>query len=270
MRPPARLREAEPTATRPLGESSGTVRSIERALNVIREMNARPVWPLQDLQRATKLPKSTLSRILRTLIELDYVRLESRAGMYALTSRVQLLGAGYTEQSRLTEVGSPLLRKLTDQIGWPLALGMLDGDAIVVRFSSMPYSPLAVHTTTLGYRLGLLDTAMGRAYLAFCPAVERDAILAHLANIGAAAGRWTNNWLPDDLTRVRNSGYAVRQPHAGRASATLAVPVVAENGAIAVIGMTTFGRSLTQFVIDRHLPLLKQLAAQIVQATLTA
>jgi IclR family mhp operon transcriptional activator len=41
-------------------------------------------------------------------------------------------------------------------------------DTIVVRFSTMPYSPLAVQTTTLGHRYGFFDSAIGRVYLAFC------------------------------------------------------------------------------------------------------
>lgn len=248
------------------GKSADSVRAIGRALRVLTAMNARPTWQLHELHLATALPKSTLSRILATLIELGYVRHEAQAGVYALTAQVQSLGAGYTQQSRLAEVGGPLLRALTDRIGWPLALGVLDRDAIIVRFSSMPYSPLAVHTTTLNYRLGIVDTAMGRVYLAFCAEAERTAITVELDTAGQSAGSSQERQMVEDIARIRTQGFAVRQPNAGRGSATLAVPIMADGVAIAVIGMTTFGRSLGQAVIDRHQPLLAALAQEIVAA----
>lgn len=259
-----RLVASEETHTEARAQHS--VRAIERALRVITAMNGRPTWQLHELHLETALPKSTLSRILSTLIELGYVRAEARPGVYALTACVQLLGAGFTQQSRLAEVSGPLLRALTDRIGWPLALGVLDRDAIVVRFSSMPYSPLAVHTTTLNHRLGMIDTAMGRAYLAFCAPAERAAIVAELSAAGHGALPWKERFMADDLARIRAQCFAVRQPDAGRGSATLAVPVLSDGVAIAVVGMTTFGRSLGQSVIEQHRPLLTEVASAIVAA----
>ncbi|MFO1468428.1 MAG: hypothetical protein U1F35_18620 [Steroidobacteraceae bacterium] len=70
---------------------------------------------------------------------------------------------------------------MTRRIRWPLALGTLDEDAIVVRYSTMPASPLAVQSTTLGHRPGLIESAMGLAYLAHCPANERAILLGVLS-----------------------------------------------------------------------------------------
>ena len=103
-----------------------------------------------------------------------YVRLEGGVGVYRLTEKILEMSGGFTEKSLLVEVGSPLALRLTKAIKWPVALGVLDGDAIVVRYSGMPYSPIAAHSTTIGQRLELANTAMGKAYLAFCPEVERE------------------------------------------------------------------------------------------------
>lgn len=248
------------------GEDRGrseTIRAVARALNVLRVMNSRAVWPLQALHRATGLPKSTLSRLLTTLIAEGYVRAEDAAGAYRLTAKVHELDAGYTEGSRLVDAGRPIALKVTKKIKWPLALGVLDGDAMVVRFSSMPYSPLAVHTTTLGHRLALLESAMGRAFLAFASAIERQSLLDHLMGLDPGDGAWSLDWVLKDLSRVRAEGYAVRQPGGGRGSATLAVPLLLDGVAIAALSMTTFGKSLTSTAIAEHVPILAQTAREI-------
>ena len=238
-----------------------TIRAVARALNLLRTMNSRPVWSLHELHHATKLPKATLWRLLATLIAEGYVRAEEPAGTYRLAAKIRELDAGYTEYAQLIDVGRSILLKITKQIKWPLALGMPDGDAMVVHFSTMPYSPLAVHTTTLGHRLGLFDSAMGRAYLAFCSEAERLSMLEPLA-----AEDRTLEWVRRDIARVRADGYAVRQPGLARGSATLAVPVLREDAAIAALSMTTYGRSMTRATVDRHVPILMETARAIVAA----
>ncbi len=238
-----------------------TIRAVVRALNLLRTMNQRPVWTLHDLHNATRLPKPTLWRLLATLIGEGYVRAEEPAGTYRLAAKIRELDAGYTEYARLIDAGRPIALKITKQIKWPLALGMPDQDAIVVQFSTMPYSPLAVQTTTLGHRLGLFDSAMGQVYLAFCSEAERRSMLEALAGADQTLG-----WVRQEMVRVRADGYAVRQPGHTRGSATLAVPLLRDGTAIAALGMTTFGRSMTRATIDRHLPILVETARSIVAA----
>ena len=100
-------------------------------------------------------------------------------------------------QSLIVDVGAPIILQVTKKIKWPLAIGVLDGDAMVVRYSTMPYSPLAVQATTLGHRLGLLESAMGLAYLAFCDDDERT-ILLNMLRTASPKG----NFADDDDVNV--------------------------------------------------------------------
>ncbi len=242
------------------------IRAIARSLLLLRTMNAKQKSSLNDLHLQTGLPKSTIFRILRTLQHEGYVRTEGDAGFYRLTAKVHELSAGYTEKSLVVDVGSPLALRVTREIRWPLGIGTLDGDAIVVRYSTMPYSPIAVHATTLGQRLGLLDTAMGRAYLAFCGDVERTALI-HLLRAASLSGQIEDEaQLDADLRLVRHQAYAVRLPNARRSSATVAVPVMLGDKVIATLCLTTFGRSLTRAVIARYVPMLQTTAKDIATA----
>lgn len=252
-----------------LADSGEAIRSVVRALRLLRLMNERPVWTLHALHQASGLPKATLSRLLATLRQEGYVAAEATPGLYRLAGKVRELDGGYTEGSRLVDAGRPILLRVTRQIKWPLALATLDVDAMVVRFSSMPYSPLAVHTTTLGHRLGLVDSALGRAFLAFCSEAERRALLDNLylqAADGPDLRAWPRDWVEHDLVRVRAAGCAVRQPNAERGSATLAVSVCVDGEAVAALSMTTFGRSLTAAVVEQHRPILLETAGAIAAA----
>jgi len=239
----------------------GSIRAVVRALKLLRIMNGRQIWVMRDLHTATGLPKATLWRLLATLIDEGYVRADEPAGTYRLTVKIRELDAGYTEHARLIDAGRPTLLKVTKRIKWPLALGKFDQDAMVVQFSTMPYSPLAVTTTTLGHRLSLFESAMGRAYLAFCSPVERASMLQLLAGEGAMLQR-----VSLDTQRVRQDGFAVRHPELTHGSATLAVPVLYQQTAIAALSMTTFGRSMTRTTIDRHVPVLMETARTVAAA----
>jgi IclR family mhp operon transcriptional activator len=197
-----------------------------------------------------------------------YARPEQPAGTWRLAARARELGGGYTEGHALIDQGRNLLLETTRQIKWPLALGLLEVDAIVVRFSSMPYSPLAVHTTTLGHRLSLLESAMGRAYLAFCGETTRDTLLHELGLGEDTSDKPLRRWVLHDLRQVAQAGWAVRQPNAERGTATLAVPVCApDEDALAVLGMTTFGKAMTPTVISQHVPLLQATALRLAALT---
>jgi len=242
------------------------IRSVTRALALLRAMNAEPSTTLHQLHLQLDLPKATLSRLLGTLIALGYVQAEGVAGRYRLTAQVQELAGGYTQRSLIVDIGSPLALQVTREIRWPLAIGTLDGDAVVVRFSTMPYSPLAVHATTLGQRLGLLDTAMGRVYLAHCDARERTALFELLAAASPGGQLVGTRELEADLRMVRHEGHAVRMPNARRSSATIAVPVMSGTSVLATLCLTTFGRLMTPRLVRQHLPVLHETARAMARA----
>lgn len=243
------------------------IRSVARVLSVLRAMNIKNVSTLHELHYHTALPKSTIFRLLATLVQEGYVIWEEGASIYRLTSKVKELSDGYTEDSRIVDLAKPILLKVTREIKWPLALGFLDRDAIVVRFSSMPYSPLAISSTTLGYRLGLTNTAMGRVYLAFCSDIEREAIFDHI--VSKIYDTDALRFIRCDLRQVIQAGYALRFVNAMSDSSTLAVPVQADASAFAVLSMTTFGNAMTNETIERHLPILINTAKQIEKAVKT-
>jgi IclR family mhp operon transcriptional activator len=222
----------------------------------LRLINQRQGIGLNELHRLSGLPKPTVFRILLTLQQEGYVEPDGIPGVYHLTSKVQELSAGYSETSLIVKIGAPIVAATTKAIKWPLAIGTLDGDAMVVRCSTMPRSPLAIQTTTLGHRLNLLESAMGRAYISGCTPATR----ATLADLACERS-------PVDAERVIRQavalGYGLRLPTHTGDSASLAVPVRGEEDPLAVVSLTTFGNTMNNDFIARLLPSLRSTAEDI-------
>lgn len=246
------------------------IRSVSRALEVLRVMNTAQRWTLGNLARETGLPKTTLFRILATLRHEGYVEVAPERGLYAVTGAVRGLGGGYTEQSAVVAAGSGIALRVTREIKWPLAIGVMDGDSLVVAYSTMPSSPLAIRATTIGRRLNLYDTAMGLAFLAHSPGALRDAYLSHVADVNAEDQALWERRVQSRLAQVKATGYAVRVPAKPSDSATLAVPICDGDEAVAALGMTTFGRTMTAQTIARYLPVLRDTAKEIAAAYVAA
>lgn len=243
------------------------IRSLARGLAVLRTMNRAQRWSLHQLHGELNLPKTTLFRILQSLQGEGYVRADVARGQYMLTAKVCELSGGYTEQSRLIAAGAGIALRVTREvIKWPLAIGVRDGDALVVGYSTMPYSPLAVHATTVGHRLSLASSAMGQAYLAQCSAVERGELLTMLSAEEDGDATANPAALSTRLARIVADGYAVRRPASAGESATLAVPICHQGEAIAALGMTTFGRTMSARLVQQHVPILLQTAHEIAGA----
>jgi IclR family mhp operon transcriptional activator len=242
------------------------VEAVVRAMQLLECLNRHPVTSLAQLHRQTGIPKPSLVRLLQTLEGLGYVRHAPKPGGYLLTSKVRVLASGYHSEPRVVEIVAPLLDALTEKIKWPAALSMPDDGAAVICYTTTPNSPLALLHSTIGMRLSLLTRALGRAYLAFCEAEEREVLIAmadvaeNPENIAARNRREVDS----SLELIRRQGYALRDPKVRPVSNTLAIPVFDAHRAVGAIGITWFASTMgADEAVKRYLGLLQEVAAQV-------
>jgi IclR family mhp operon transcriptional activator len=203
------------------------VEAVHRALEVLRAVNKLRIASVNAIHERTGINKSTIVRMLETLMTEGYVARDNLCGGYRLTSRVENLTSGYDGISKVIEVSRPLAIDLTRRIKWPIGLGIIDGDAIALQFWTGAISPWAHTNTVLGLRPDLQTSAMGRAYLAHCPPDELD---EHLARFAKDPKR---EFGPDQehrfrllLDQARQEGYAARDPKTKPyRTTTLAMPI---------------------------------------------
>ncbi len=125
------------------------VESVRRAINVLHELNRQRVSSVRHLHQATGLPKPTIVRLLNTFIALGYVVNDQRRGGYQVTSLVRSLSSGFHGDPLVVEAARPWAIAFTRRFQWPVAAGILDRDAIVVRFSTIADSPMSPFHATI-------------------------------------------------------------------------------------------------------------------------
>ena len=224
------------------------VAAIERAIDVLLALNRHPVCSLDTLYKQTKIPKPTLVRLLETLNGRGLVVHSPQYGAYSLTSGVKALSAGYHGEPRIVEAAMPPMDSLTRLYKWPVALAVPDYDAMVIRYSTIPQSPLALLHSSVNMRLSLVSRALGRAYLSFCTQQESKALLDILqqslnAEDAVALNRAAIRRM---MAETRDKGYALRLPGVRPVSNTLAVPVYDGRRVVASVGLTWIASALSE------------------------
>ncbi|HWI38355.1 MAG TPA: helix-turn-helix domain-containing protein [Burkholderiales bacterium] len=248
------------------------VASLVRGLTVLRAVHAAPGTSLHELHRQTSLPKATLLRSLRTLEASGFLTRRLADGGY-LPAAFATPAAGSPKWLPLTEAAGPSLEALSHRIPWPTDLGVRDGTAMLVLESNRRLSSIGVNRTPLGARPHMLWSAMGRAYLAFCPEAERDEILTALRaskapeDALARQQKKVEALLSETRARaygVRDSRYNVLDAGARRRVAAIAVPVMQAGAVIACVNCVWLADVMEEKdVVARHLGHLRAAAAAI-------
>ncbi len=229
-------------STEPEQRSYPPVEAVCRALDVLRTVNKLGIASINSIHQATGFPKPTIVRMLETLSSEGYVTRDNLCGGYWVTSRVHELTSGYQGIPHIIEASRPAAVELTRRLKWPIGIGVIDGDAISIKFWTGAISPWAHTNTVLGLRPDFVSTAMGRAYLAFCPARERDEQLRRLrADTARNFGARDEKRLRAVLDQARSDGYAVRDPQTRPyRTTTLAMPIREGETVHALISISFF------------------------------
>jgi len=246
-----------------------SIRSVERAIELLQSLNRRPISTLHDLHLETGLPKPSIVRLLRTLEAKGMVAQSSSYGTYQLLSHVKTLSCGFHHEPLIIEVADEIMVEFTKREGWPLALALFDVDAMIVRASTIPYTSLSLLHSSLNMRLPMTSRAMGRCYLAHCSPNERRIIFEIIKQSGNDEDRrWLDlHNLAEILRTVRKQGYATRDRTIEPRSSTMAVPVMGNGRVIASLGLTWISVAMTEArAAQLYYPMLVDIARQISEA----
>src|SRR6185295_18218098 len=143
------------------------VEAVHRAFDVLRAVNKLRIASVNAIYEETGMPKSTIVRMLETLMAEGYVARDNMCGGYRVTGQVHELTSGYEGISQIIEVARPFAIELTLRIKWPIALATIEPDGVIIDFWTGTISPWTHTNTVLGIRPDMRKSAMGRAALAF-------------------------------------------------------------------------------------------------------
>jgi IclR family mhp operon transcriptional activator len=244
------------------------LRGTLRALAVIQALNRHHDATIMELQEITGIPRPSLYRLVQTLTSTGYIRQVSERG-YGLTYLVRSLSDGFLDEEWVCEVAAPVLGELQRDILWPTDLATFLNYSLYLRETTRRHSPLTIDRATVGHRLPLLRTALGRAYVSFCPDEERHAILEHLAKSKDpldSLGRQPRE-VEKMVRETRAKGYGARFKEDIAETGSIAIPVNLEGRVIACLGITFIASALTpEDAAKRYLPNLSAARAKIEKA----
>jgi IclR family acetate operon transcriptional repressor len=248
-------------ADSPDGRARGSVQSIDRAFSILEAMaDAGGVIGLSQLAADSGLPLATIHRLVRTLVDLGYVRQEP-SRQYSLGPRLMRLADSSTK--RLGTLAQPYMTRVVESLGESVNLAVLDGEEIVYVAQVQPSQNFMRMFTEVGRRAKPHTTAVGKAILAEQP--EQD-VLDLLARTGMP--RRTEHTITDpqaflaDLALVRERGYALDEgeQEIGVRCVALVVPDAPRPMAISASGPAP---RMTNEVVAKAAPMLREAAAQI-------
>lgn len=242
------MSEAEATKGR-----AGGVQSIERAFGLLEAMaDEGGMMGLSQLAAASGLPLPTIHRLVRTLVDLGYLRQEP-SRQYVLGPR--LIRLGETSSHMLSIWARPHLARLVDELGESANLAMLDGDQIVYVAQVQSRHSMRMFTE-VGRRVLPHCTAVGKAILADFPESQVRELLHR-----TGMPRHTDNTITDpdefarQLAKAAADGFAMDEgeQELGVRCVAVAVPDAPTRLAMSVSGPA--GR-MTEELVARAVPLL--------------
>ena len=216
------------------------VRSIQRGLDVLVEVNRSGGIRAGELAVRLGLARPTVYRLLETLEELGYVRRSGSDDRFRVTRKASSLGDGYDPGLLISEAATPVIGELSRRLLWPIDLTTYENAAMVIQETTHAQSPLSIDRGMIGRRLPMLRTSSGRAYLAFCSPAECDIIVRHIVRIDDPDDRpyLQRDYLDRMLAETRARGFALRtEGEYNEKTASIAVPVIRSGDVLGCISI---------------------------------
>lgn len=121
---------------------------------------------LLELSERVHLSKSTVHRILSTLIANGFVKQHEATGRYHLTMKMFILGSRPIEKLDVVKVARPYLEKLRDLSGEVIHLVIMDGHEILYVDKVEPENTVRMYSN-IGKKGTLYSTSVGKAMLSY-------------------------------------------------------------------------------------------------------
>lgn len=190
-------------------------RSLDRGLSILDSLSMHGASSLRDLHARTRLPKSTIRRLLATLIHRKIVRRSLSDQLYRANISLPLQGGFVLAQGDgwLVDRAAPHMIELTQSVGWSCDLHIFERTRSRIIESTRPLSPFFQFGRQIDLEVPVFASAAGLAVLSTW---TEPAVLALVDEIGddpiwglCRLGMGKPSLL-STLQRVRTLGYAIR------------------------------------------------------------
>lgn len=192
---------------------------------------------LPQIARATGFDRAITRRLVLTLVHLGYVKQEDR--LFSLTPRILVLAGGFLQARRFGKTIEPVIQSFSNQISEAISMAMIDGtQAVYVAHARDRVGTMSIGFT-VGSKVPLLTTAIGRALVAASPPdlaedlIRNAPLEAHTPQTDLDRDR-----IAADIALSARRGHAFVDGQFEPGVAALAVPVYAQGAEPSALGMS--------------------------------
>lgn len=201
------------------------IESVDNALKLLLLLGERPEIRLTEATRYLGVASSTAHRLLAMLAYRGFVRQDPASKAYR--PGPALTGVAFAVFGRLDIAGTaaPILREVSERLRETVHVGMLDGAG--VRFIAAVEGPTAVRVASrLGRSMPAHCTSTGKAMLAQLPEADLLQLLpAEQLEPVTARSITSRSLLREELSGIRERGYAANREESEEGVASVAVPI---------------------------------------------
>lgn len=187
------------------------------------------VLSLTELAQRAHLPLATAHRLVGELVEWGAL-VRSSAGGYVVGRRLWDIGLLAPVQSGLRQIASPFLHDIYAATLATVHLAVADGIEVLYVDRLAGHSSVPV-VSTVGSRLPMHSTGVGKVLLAHAPEEIRREVMQHLTRITPYTVLQPGRLLRE-LDRVRRDDYAQTNEEMSLGACSVAVPVRAPDGTV--------------------------------------
>ena len=214
---------------------------VQSTFRILEELSRAEALGVSELAERTRIPKSTVFRIVTTLHDMGYLLRDSERN-YLVSFALAQLGSNEGSSTALRNAALPYMLDLRREYGETVNLGVLNLDKIM--YAEVVPSEFALRLQeTRGATVFVHASALGKAILAFSPSgLVRNLIEERKLELVTQNTICDANEFITELKRVRAAGFAFDRGETSLLACCVAAPVLGANG-IAVAAVSISGPS---------------------------
>lgn len=211
----------------------GIVQSIDRALSILEVLSDYSKGlGVTEISEQVNLHKSTVYRLLTTLIYKGYVVQDTETNKYGITLKLFELGSKKVESMDLLSVSKEYTKKLMESVNEVVHLVVREGNEIVY-IDKVEANNTIMMASTIGKRSPMYCTSVGKAILAHLPEKKVKEIWDNSKIVKYTDYTITNfEELKTELEDIRQKGYAVDNEENEIGVRCIGVPIFNRHGKV--------------------------------------
>lgn len=220
--------------------------ALEKAIAILELIaTSEKEYTITEIHKKLNISKSTVFTTLTVLESYDFVKKNDK-GYYDIGFKLYQLGMKYVSNIDLIKIARPYLKRLMEETGFTVHLGILD-EGEVLFVDKVEPNTFIKFSTFPGMRSALHISSLGKAICAFLDEAELDKLISS-KGLGKYTPKTITNidQFKNELKHIRENGYAVEDEEGELGVRCIGAPLFSKDSRpVAAISVTSVTSELT-------------------------